>query len=371
MQSKSLRTYLFHWYRYVKLRQLLLTVAALFALGLEIITVQINVTYQPVWYLIAVFMIGWVFFVVKPAYGQWVMLVILAVLILLPGSPQSLQLAGGVVLIVDCVIRHQMIPALLTVCITSPLAALHYGGFFYALVWAGCDLVAFALAWSARKILEEKESAHQRALQIERETEHRLAGRIHDTAARDLSRTLILIERKKDEAGNCAQPLTEIESELRESLEHLQTLINTLDGFEKNESRADVTSSLHQVESQLHQANLETQFNVSGDFADLVPFLQELIADTINELAANALKYSDPYSAVELNLERTDDFITISESNRVRPEIPAALQGGSGLGRLAYRIETHGGSIAGQAVGNMWIVQAKLPAYSSRDNLPD
>ncbi|MCI5825643.1 MAG: histidine kinase [Arcanobacterium sp.] len=371
-----------HWYARVSLRQLMLSVGAVVTVLLEVVVHFSNPPYAPAWFLIVLGVVCIGVYVGIPRVGQWLLVAVL-VLFAFPFTtiqvPQMMQVLIGVALCADSVIRKDLLPAWCSVMATALTSALAHDGSAFGLVWAVIDVAVMVLSTAARKIIEEREAVHEELLQIERQTERQLAGKIHDTAARDLSRILIQIEQlKASSPDQQVHSLQVVERELRDALCTLRSLIGTLEGT-LQQPAISITQAISQLHKELSSAGLEMAISLPENADTVAGARTSLVVDVLSELAVNALKYSEPNTTVDFSVSIDGDLLVIEESNKIRLSALAALgpldsaavsdelRGGTGLRRLSYRLGNAGGSLSEQIIGEIWVVQVVVPLACKTD----
>lgn len=95
-----------------------------------------------------------------------------------------------------------------------------------------------------------------------------------------------------------------------------------------------------------------------------------IVTETVAELLANAEKYAAPLNEVELSLNLEGQTVTLFQSNRIgqSPKTPD-VSGGTGLQRLAYRLDNLGGNLETSTIGAMWLTEAQIPLIPDLEKL--
>lgn len=331
--------------------------------------------YNPKWYYIAVAFVAAMLLVIKPRFGQWLMLIVLFAMTALNDTPHIIQVTFAATACADAIVRDSRLVAWVTALFPSLGILFFDSDTATAAVWLSINLIVLILSYAVRRIIRDREAARQRALAVERETHRRLAIRIHDTTARDLSRILINLD--EYQARSCEenrspdrQMLNRVENDLRATLSTLRSLISELDGLKDSQSSDQSPVSVGRIIAIWKEKLAANGMELSASYPPTVESLpvsyQKILADLIAELAANAHKYAAANSVVDLTIEIDAEDITVEQSNRIKVEtIPEQARGGTGLRRLSYVLGKYGGDVASYSVGDMWIAIAHIPAPSA------
>ncbi|WP_278971456.1 histidine kinase [Mobiluncus mulieris] len=270
---------------------------------------------------------AWALMVFCPIAGQWTLMVTCVLYLPLPiHTPELLQFVSPLVLCADGTIRKQKWLIIVTFASLLGLQWWHsrvLDGMFVANIMA--FMFTIGLAWAARVIVEERELAREKAQNIKEETERLLAGAIHDTTARDLTRLVLRLKHW----GEAEQA--------RKHLEHTKiTLIA----------------------------------NIDSRVCDLPSAKTMMVIETVAELLSNAEKYASPHTEVELSLNLEGKMVNLFQSNHIGYLLEtAAVSGGTGLQRLAYRLDNLGGNLDTSTIGTMWLVEAQIPLIPDLETL--
>lgn len=320
---------------------------------------------------------SWFALVYRPILGQWVLLALSIVYICLPlPTPQLLQEAVPLVLCVDGTIRKQHLLVAATIISTFGLQGLYTGDIYNAVVsQLLLDLIAVGLAWGVRQVLEQREAAEEKARSVKAETEREIAAAIHDTTARDLARLVLSLERWEDDARGTKpyeqDQRKQLKQEASESLARLRQLIRVLEGIQQeNGPETTLEKALVEARKHLRREDLSLRAEIDPNLSGLPPESTLLVVEAVEELLVNAEKYAAAPGEVELSLQRVGRTVHLFQSNRIGIRSNnASLSGKTGLERLSYRLSNLGGSLETQAVGEMWLVEAKAPLLPGLEEL--
>jgi hypothetical protein len=227
------------------------------------------------------------------------------------------------------------------------------------------SLITVGLSWAARVIVEERETAKENVRRIQEETEQRIAAAIHDTTARDLTR-LVLRLQHWEESNTCDRQIIqqELQQEAAESLSRLRHLIRVLEGVQLGIDQEALTlkETLEQAHKHLAHANISLTTDIDPQLYNLPVENTLIVTETVAELLANAEKYAAPLSDVELSLNLEGQTVMLFQSNRIgQSPKPPDVSGGTGLQRLAYRLDNLGGNLETSTIGAMWLTEAQIP----------
>lgn len=298
---------------------------------------------------------AWALMVFCPIAGQWTLMVTCVLYLPLPiHTPELLQFVSPLVLCADGTIRKQKWLIIVTFASLLGLQWWHsrvLDGMFVANIMA--FMFTIGLAWAARVIVEERELAREKAQNIKEETERLLAGAIHDTTARDLTR-LVLRLKHWGEADTASQRelQQELLQETTESLTRLRRLIYILEGVQQSHDKEMLTlkqtleQTLEQARKHLEHTKITLIANIDSRVCDLPSAKTMMVIETVAELLSNAEKYASPHTEVELSLNLEGKMVNLFQSNHIGYLLEtAAVSGGTGLQRLAYRLDNLGGNL--------------------------
>lgn len=310
----------------------------------------------------------------RPAPGRWIMLAVSVLYMFLPlSTPQMLQSSSSLVLCADGTVHRQrwlVIATVLSSCGLMQYYDYHLESLISQII---ASLLTICLAWAARVIVEEREAARENARNIKEETERRVAAAIHDTTARDLTRLLLRLQHWEEVTSASDRDIRhEIQQEAAESLTRLRRLIRILEGVQQGDDQETLTleETLEQSRKHLERAQVTLAADIDPQVCALSATNTLMVTETVAELLANAEKYASPHSEITLSLSLEEQTVTLFQSNQIG-QIPenSDVSGGTGLQRLAYRLDNLGGSLATSTFGEMWLVEAQIPLIPNLETL--
>lgn len=346
---------------------LLLTSLAVFTLW-QAWAWLINPPFSPwLWLLMLPIATAWILMVFRPVPGRWTLLAVCTAYMFLPLPVQQMLLSSAsLMLCADGTVHRQRWLVIATVLSSFGLIRYYDYRLESLISQIIVSLLTIGLAWAARVIVEEREAARENARNIKEETERRVAAAIHDTTARDLTRLVLRLQHWGESAdANEHQDIRhEIQQEAAESLTRLRRLIRILEGVQQGDDKEALTvpETLEQSRKHLERAQVTLAEDIDPQICDLSATNTLMVTETIAELLANAEKYAAPHSEVALSLSLEEQTIILFQSNQIgqTPE-NSDVSGGTGLQRLAYRLDNLGGSLATSTFGEMWLVEARIP----------
>lgn len=363
----------------ISLRQLVLIATAASAVLGEVILEILSPDYRPWWYFLVLAAVVAAVLIWRPRVGQWVALAFVIAVTALPGTPQFVQVVFGSMLCMDTVVRGAHALAWLTVWLPAAGTLVFDHDPVTAAAWLILSHGLLALGFAIRRVIRDREAAREETYEIERETQRQLAAKIHDTAARDLSRILISIDRYSagEQTGDPDVVLHQVENDLRSALGNLRSLIGNLSGTNgglsgTNDHHKSLEELLAAWSRELSDQGRELLVDTSADLGSIPSQQKLLLAAVVAELAANSQKYAAPQTAVDVTITNDGEWIVVEQSNRIRSEaIPDQASGGTGLRRLSYLLGQTGGDLAQYQVGDMWIVVARIARVPACRGAPE
>lgn len=326
------------------------------------------------WLLILPIVTAWILMVFRPVPGRWTLLAVCVLYIFLPvQTPILLQSMASLVLCAEGTVHRQRWLVIATV-LSSFASFQHFDYQIESLIsQLILSLITVGLSWAARVIVEERETAKENVRRIQEETEQRIAAAIHDTTARDLTR-LVLRLQHWEESDTCDRQIIqqELQQEAAESLSRLRHLIRVLEGVQQGIDQEALTlkETLEQAHKHLTHANISLTTDIDPQLYNLPVENTLIVTETVAELLANAEKYAAPLSEVELSLNLEGQTVMLFQSNRIgqSPKTPD-VSGGTGLQRLAYRLDNLGGNLETSTIGAMWLTEAQIPLIPDLEKL--
>ena len=226
--------------------------------------------------------------------------------------------------------------------------------------------LVLAAAWVLGvRTRQSRETAEARARSAER---LRLARDVHDVLSHSLSAIGV-------QAGVAAHVRTlgepelrdilrEIETQSRESLADLKTLLNrerATDAIGEPGYAAPLppTGSLLDLVRTAERAGLSVKLDCSCDPDELPPLVRSTVHRVVQEAVTNALRHA---AATELMISVASDdvtlFLTVSDNGRIAS---AGFSDGHGLTGMRERVEIIGGDLHLEGTAAGFIVHARLP----------
>lgn len=226
------------------------------------------------------------------------------------------------------------------------------------------SVIVFALGFALKNFLDAAERSRlemkEEVTKATASVRANLAVELHDTTARDLARISVSLESLVATHPDLSDEITPIVDLAHDSSRRLRPMIMQLNA---DMSVISLQNAVEESKLMLRSRKLVLNANMPEDI-DCLLSKQTVITGAlfVREAAANALKYAQQATPVNLFVEINDDELSLTMSNEIA-KIPSsdALTGGFGLTNLKSRIESEDGRMSFISNSGRWIVNAVIP----------
>lgn len=308
--------------------------------------------------------------VVRPAWGDWAVVGVELLALIFPQyTPADL---AYIIMMAQCTYgayRKNYLPTLAN-GILGGLTVFWAASHLLALQFWLTNLVCACAGWSARRTVEELDRARTQTARAVLETQRTIAGDIHDSTTRELTR-LVMSTRllryacQKEHRGATTEELAQLESEALKVVNDTRTLIRTLE-TELESAHNGTTRGGEDFYALLEKWGAARALRIDARWQivrNLPVKISVLVNRVATEILANAEKYALPGSTVSIHVREAEGKIVIESTNRLdfNNSSPSGFSGGTGLARIQRRLEAHGGTLQAGEKDRLWQVKASIP----------
>ncbi|MCI7551706.1 MAG: hypothetical protein PUK40_02290 [Actinomycetaceae bacterium] len=222
-----------------------------------------------------------------------------------------------------------------------------------------------AIALAARLFLDSVNHAVRLKRLQEREAmasaaraRSQLASQLHDTVAKDLTRAAMIAEDLSSEHPDLAKELRYVATTTSGAVGAIRPLIMSLNVDESVSIDQVIDECASMLDTRRMKLSVESdtpQLELEGQTLRLVHVL-------LKELSTNALKYGEPGTRVDLQMNCNDHSMFVTMSNTVsRAATSPQLTGGFGVRNLHAQLERIGGALHCSQRSDVWTVYAQIP----------
>lgn len=235
-------------------------------------------------------------------------------------------------------------------------------------VWAAFTALPISVGHSLYRSgwqLQELRTEWESDLKSRRETMGRI---LHDSVASSLTSLIMRLEAmslQHDLPQRTQDELVELADEAQLSMQEVRELLRTLSTDDKPRS----TESYPSVRAQLRNASgllIQHGFSIktTGRLADIRLNADQLsvLQEVFKELAINIVKYAQPDSTIALHFSKTQGFVHIAVTNRIKHEKSQSMfSSDMGLPALSQMMEIVGGNMSIVSSLNEWTTELEIP----------